>query len=101
MIKKISNKSIILFLLTLITGSAFAAVSQDNEKFSEIVENSLVLKSAKSEILLAVNCKALSPQFGAGVWSWSNGGFIVKFPKRTFAFARQEVNLKGIDKCME
>ena len=40
------------------------------------------------ELVLGYDCKAYSPYFGAGSWSWANGGFDVAFENTGFVFLR-------------
>lgn len=46
-------------------------------------------------IYLGKNCDALNLIYGAGEWSWANGGFWVTFPGKEFAFGAQEIYCPG------
>ena len=53
-------------------------------------EHGAVLKNASTRLYLGRSCEALSPGLGRGHWGWANGGVVVTFPRRSFAFPRQE-----------
>jgi hypothetical protein len=47
--------------------------------------------TGRETLYLGKSCDALSATYGAGRWSWANGGFWATFPGKTFAFPGQEL----------
>ena len=53
-------------------------------------EHGAVLKNASIRIYLGRSCEAVSPGLGRGHWGSANGGVVVTFSRRSFAFPRQD-----------
>ena len=96
----------VMFLLLLFFNSTFALTTSDGDEFTvKYNKNGAVLTpkvktSTAGKLYLGKDCDALSKKFGKGDWSWANGGFIVEFANKRFAFPRQEVDVDNNGGCL-
>lgn len=98
--------NMLLFLLVFFFSNTFALFTSDGDEFTvKYNKNGAVLtpkikNSTVGILYLGKDCDALSKKFGKGDWSWANGGFIVEFNNKSFAFPRQEVNVDNNGGCL-
>ncbi len=96
----------VLFFLLLFSANTFALITSDSDEFTvKYNKNGAILtpkikQSSLGKLYLGKDCDALSKKFGKGDWSWANGGFIVEFNNKSFAFPRQEVNVDNNGGCL-
>ena len=87
-----------------LTTFAASYAGSDGQRYSSAPNSSGVVMRAANGITLYLgrSCDAFSPQYGAGSWSWANGGFTVRFPRKTIGFGRQELfEMQNDGECRE
>lgn len=79
-----------LLLLFGFLGLNAQAYNPNNQFGADMNAHGVVYFEGRHKIFLGRKCDAYSPSFGRGYWYWANGGTVVEFQNKRFAYARSD-----------